>query len=303
MPFAPSRVLPLCLAAALFAMPIPLARADTSPTPDRAEQNKLEWKAAVAAAQLAQTNGPAQIRLGDQGALALPAGYYFVPKSEANRMMRAMGNEVSDQLMGLVAAKDGKSRWFATVEFMPEGYIKDDDAKSWDTKALLANMQEATLAGNADRKERGFAATEMTGWIEEPRYDSRAHRLVWSAMVRDIGAPANEGSVNYNTYALGRDGYVSLDLVTSPDAVANDKRASATLLAAIQFDKGKGYEDFDAKTDHIAEYGIAALIGGVALKKLGLLALGAAFALKFAKIIGLAAFAAIAGARRFFRRS
>jgi uncharacterized membrane-anchored protein len=122
-------------------------------------------------------------------------------------------------------------------------------------------------------------------------------------MVHEIGGAASDGSVNYNTYALGRDGYVSLDLITSPDAVAEDKAAAKTLLAAIHYDRGKAYEDFNPKTDHIAEYGVAALIGGVALKKLGLLALGAAFALKFAKIIGLAAVAGIAGARRFFRRS
>jgi Protein of unknown function (DUF2167) len=32
-------------------------------------------------------------------------------------------------------------------------------------------------------------------------------------------------------------------------------------LAALSYTPGKGYEDFNASTDHIAEYGIAALVG------------------------------------------
>ena len=65
---------------------------------------------------------------------------------------------------------------------------------------------------------------------------------------------------------------------------------------------GKRYEDFNATTDHIAEYGLAALIGGIAVKKLGLFALAAGFVLKFAKLIliGVAAFGA--SVMRFFRR-
>jgi len=102
------------------------------------------------------------------------------------------------------------------------------------------------------------------------------------------GAPGAEQGVNYNTYLLGREGYVSMNLVTDLDAVEAQKPTARRLLAALEFDKGKGYGDFDSSTDRIAEYGLAALIGGVAAKKLGLFALVAAFVLKFAKIIALA---------------
>ena len=45
-----------------------------------------------------------------------------------------------------------------------------------------------------------------------------------------------------------------------------------------------------------------ALVGGVAVKKLGLLALSSALVLKFAKIIILGAVAVWAGIVKFFRR-
>lgn len=65
---------------------------------------------------------------------------------------------------------------------------------------------------------------------------------------------------------------------------------------------GKRYEDFSATTDRIAEYGLAALIGGIAVKKLGLFALLAATVLKFAKVIFVGAAVLGAGVMRFFRR-
>jgi uncharacterized membrane-anchored protein len=106
------------------------------------------------------------------------------------------------------------------------------------------------------------------------------------------GAPADEvQGVNYNTYALGREGYFSLNLVTNLDQLGRHQPAAHGLLAALQYDAGKRYEDFNASTDHVAEYGIAALVAGVAAKKLGLLAVALAFVAKFAKVI----FVAVAG--------
>lgn len=74
------------------------------------------------------------------------------------------------------------------------------------------------------------------------------------------------------------------------------------MLADLAYNAGKRYEDFSASTDRVAAYGLAALIGGVAAKKLGLLAIVMAFVLKFAKVIllGMAAFGA--GIMKFFRR-
>ena len=66
------------------------------------------------------------------------------------------------------------------------------------------------------------------------------------------------------------------------------------LLAALDYKPGERYADFNASTDRVAEYELAALIGGVAAKKLGLLAvIGVALA-KFWKVILIGV--AVAGA-------
>jgi uncharacterized membrane-anchored protein len=90
--------------------------------------------------------------------------------------------------------------------------------------------------------------------------------------------------------------------VTGLAELPRHKGAAQTLLAALDYKEGKRYADFDAKTDHVAEYGLAALVVGVAAKKLGFIALALAFFAKFAKVIliGLAVFGA--GFLKFFKR-
>ena len=277
------------------------AAAQTATPEAKQEQIAAERKAAVEAAEKVAQSGPAEIKLIDQATLVLPKGFQFVPQPEAGRFLRANGGSASQSTLGLIFP-EGDGNWLTLLQYIPAGYVKDEDAKNWKADELLTSLQEGTEAGNEDRIARGFEPLEVTGWIEKPAYFEQSRQLIWSALVRRKGQDDKDGSVNYNTYALGRDGYFSLDLVTSQSAIAGDKGNARTLLAAIEYLPGKAYSDFNASTDHIAEYGLAALIGGVAAKKLGLLALGAVFFLKFAKIIGLAVIGVGAAFARFFKR-
>ena len=74
-------------------------------------------------------------------------------------------------------------------------------------------------------------------------------------------------------------------LVTSSAEINRYKPDARTLLAAVALDDGKRYADFKPDSDKVATYGPVALVGGVAAKKLGLLALAGVFLAKFAKII------------------
>jgi len=73
---------------------------------------------------------------------------------------------------------------------------------------------------------RGFQEWEVVGWVEKPAYDPATHRLVWSLLSKRKGEPDTvEKGVNYNTYALGREGYFSLNLLTLSTRVDIDKSA------------------------------------------------------------------------------
>jgi uncharacterized membrane-anchored protein len=264
--------------------------------------NEAEWKAAVDAAHKVQVAGPAEVKLKDQAVLKLPAGYIYVPQPEAGQLLQAMGNRPGDTLIGTVYPA-GDEPWFAVLRYINEGHIKDDDAKDWNADDLLKGLREGTEAGNEERTRRGIPAMEVIGWAEKPGYDATTHRLVWSASTRDKGTTGTDGlGVNYNTYALGREGYISLNLVTDLNTLPKYKPTALQLLGALQFNDGRKYTDFNGSTDKVAAYGLAALVAGVAAKKLGLLAIVLAFAAKFAKLLFAAGAAAVYGIGKFFGR-
>jgi len=260
-----------------------------------------EMQTARAAAATAVQNGPRDITLADQAVLKLPAGYGFIPQAEAARLMTAMGNRTSEGFMGLIVGD--KLDGFVSVRYEKSGYIKDDDAKDWDADELLKNLKEGTEEGNKDRAARGLPQMDIIGWVQKPAYDSATHRLVWSLSSRDKGAPAQASQgINYNTYLLGREGYLSLNLVTDLSLIDADRPKAHELLGAVAFNKDKRYEDFNESTDHIAEYGLAALVGGLAVKKLGLLAMAGVFLLKMWKIAAIAVFGIGAGIKKWMGR-
>lgn len=266
-------------------------------TPTDAHREAL--RSAGSAARAALVSGPTSVALRDQATLALPEHFGFVPRKEAGDLMRAMGNRIGDDFLGLVVPLGESAGWFMTVNYAPSGYIKDDDARHWDADKLLKSLKDGTEAANQEREKVGVPAIEVTRWIEPPAYTAGSHELVWAAEAKRKDGQGDDPVVNYNTYVLGREGYLSLDLITRASAVEDDKAAARELLAAAQFNSGKRYQDFNSSTDKVAAYGLAALVAGVAAKKLGLLALFAATVVKFAKLIGIAVIGAFVAVKRW----
>lgn len=267
-----------------------------------ATNSRSELNQAFSEAQKTFQIGPTAITLNDQAIFNLPAEYIFIPAKEAGAILRAMGNHVSPELQGIVFSQ-ANDNWFAVVQFEKSGYIKDDDAKNWNIDELLTSIKDSTEETNKERKARSIPDMEIIGWVEKPHYDSVTRRLVWSIATKSkaIAGPEAQG-INYNTYALGREGFFSLNLVTSLSEVEANKPNAQKLLAALEFKAGKRYTDFDPATDKTAAYGLAALVAGVAAKKLGLLAIVGIFLAKFGKIIGLAVIGVLGIFVVWFRR-
>jgi uncharacterized membrane-anchored protein len=266
---------------------------DAAPTPP---DPQIAWDAAMKVAK----QGPADVTLEDQAILHVPSDMAFVPPAESNALMMAWGNSADDRLLGIVVPKSKDENWVTTIDKTLEGYVKDDEARNWNADDLLKSLKDGTEAQNEDRIARGFNALDVTGWIEKPNYDATAKRLVWSMKMNHRGVEDDTAVVNYNTYALGKDGYLEVDLLTDEKGVDRERTFAKQVLGALEYNKGKRYEDYKPGTDHLAEYGIAALIGGVAAKKLGILAVASVFILKFIKVIGIAAVVGLAGIKKFF---
>jgi uncharacterized membrane-anchored protein len=238
--------------------------------------------------------------------LQLPEHFGFIPQKEAAEAMRLMGNRTGTEFVGMIVPlpREGggsNASWFVTLQYDPAGYIKDDDAQHWDSSKLLQTLKDGTEAANADRERLGIPPIAVTRWVQSPTYESDSHRLVWSAEAKRKDGSDTDPTINYNTYVLGREGYVSLNLITTAATVARDRLTAGELLSGVDFKSGKRYGDFNSSTDKVAAYGLAALVAGVAVKKLGLLALFAATIAKFAKLIAIAVAAFGAGIVRWFK--
>jgi uncharacterized membrane-anchored protein len=249
----------------------------------------------------AMVRGPTKVDLGDQATVDLSKDFGFVPKEQGIKIMQAMGNHPDEEgFYGLFFPLDRNQRWFVSATFDDSGFIKDDDQKSIDADEILSQIKKGVAEDNTEHKDE--PQMEIVGWIEKPHYDAKSHHLIWSIEGKEIGSTETDNLINYDTRALGRGGYISLKLITTHSQVETDKKAVAQILDNLQFKDGKKYENFDPKSDKVAEYGLMALIGGIALKKAGLFAVAAAFAVKGAKVLVVAALAGVAAVKKFFKR-
>jgi uncharacterized membrane-anchored protein len=138
--------------------------AQSTPAPNSREAHEAEQQAAWQAAAAVATRGPADVTLLDQAVLKLPARHVFVPKAEAARIMRALGNTISEAtFLGIVVGTGNDDPWIVVVRHIKEGYIKDDDAKKWNQDDLLKNLKEGTEESNQNRRARGFPELEVLG--------------------------------------------------------------------------------------------------------------------------------------------
>jgi len=211
--------------------------------------------------------GPGEAKLGDQAVLKLPKGYRFLGGQDTQRLLKQMGNFPSGSELGLITATEEGEQWFMVVRYIDAGYVKDDEAANWDADALMTSIKEGTDEDNKSRQAQGFPPLVIRGWEEKPHYDKTANKVVWGISAQEREAVG----VNYNTLALGRQGYLSMNMVGSLEQLPLLKPHVNLLLSNVEFVEGKRYADFDSTTDKVAAVGLSALIAGAAIKS-GLLA-------------------------------
>lgn len=236
------------LAVLLAFAPLPTVKAAV---PDALEQ---AWQAAQAVEQ----KGPKTIALGNQGSLNLPPHFVFIPQTAAQRIMKAMGNGDCPEMLGLIMSDNPDDTWMVSVDYTASGYINDEDTQHWNTDDLYESVRRGTEEGNKERRALGQPAMHLVGWAEKPQYDPNRHYLIWSVALQEDGE--KDTTINYNTYVLGREGYLTLMLVTDGTGINRQKTFIKQLLQHTQFVAGKRYGDFQPGSDRMAEYGLASLI-------------------------------------------
>jgi uncharacterized membrane-anchored protein len=205
----------------------------------------------------------------------VPQGFKFLAPKDAQTVLTDFWNNPPDETILGMLVQDSidyldDSSWVITFSYDEDGYVKDDDAEKINYDELLQQMQEDTRNANEERVRKGYNKLTLVGWAQTPYYDKSSHKLHWAKelIVDDDSSYRN---LNYNIRMLGRKGVLIMNVIAGVESLDDVKSHMNEILASTNFNMGSRYEDFDDKTDKIAEYGIGALVAGAVLAKTGLL--------------------------------
>ncbi len=237
--------------------------------------------------------------------LDLPANFRYLPPADAEKLLvDGWGNPPGNETLGMIIPAEtnplSEAGWGVVISYTEDGHIKDEDADKINYADLLDEMKKESEEANKERIKQGYDAMHLVGWAEPPSYDKNARKLYWAKEYR--GDDQGEHSLNYNIRVLGRKGVLVLNAVAGMNQISQIKSEMPAILAVTEFTQGNRYADFDSKTDHTAEYGLAALVAGGVAAKMGLFAKLGLFLLAFKKFILIGLVAAGALLKKVFSR-
>ncbi len=237
--------------------------------------------------------------------LSLGNAYTFVNPDDADFILEKLwGNPHQEKILGMIFPAGHQpldtGSWAAVVQYDEDGHVKDNDAASIDYGQLLQQMQKEIQVGNTARSKNGYPPMELLGWAEKPYYDAQAKKLYWAKALR-FGQNVDT-TLNYNIRILGRKGVLLLNVVASMRQLNQVRQDMGDLLGRVDFLPGNRYTDYKKGIDPLAKYGLAALVAGGVLAKLGFFKLALAALLAAKKFLILAVLAVIAFFKKWFRR-
>ncbi|WP_085676056.1 MULTISPECIES: DUF2167 domain-containing protein [unclassified Pseudomonas] len=248
------------------------------------------------------------------GNITLPSGiaslqlnnefYYLSPDDTERLLTEGWGNPPGFKTLGMIIPTAvnplADNGWGVIISYKNDGHISDDDAAKIDYADLLEQMKADDEEDNKARREQGYAGLTLLGWAEPPSYDQATHKMYWA---RELKAEdADQTTLNYSIRVLGREGVLELNAVAAMADLQTIKQETPKILAFTNFTDGNRYADYDAKTDKLAPYGLAALVAGGIAAKAGLFAKIGVALLAFKKfiVLGLVAIAGFIG--KLFKR-
>lgn len=241
----------------------------------------------------------------DIATLDLPANFrYLSPADSEKLLVEGWGNPPGNETLGMIIPTEtsplSEAGWGVVITYTEDGHIKDEDADKINYTELLEDMKKQSEEASKERVKQGYGAMHLVGWAEQPSYDKSARKMLWAKEYS--GDKQGENSLNYNIRVLGRKGVLVLNAVAGMKQISQIKSEMPSILAVTEFTKGNRYEDFDSKTDHTAEYGLAALVAGGVAAKMGLFAKLGVLLLAFKKFIIIGLVAAAAFLKKIFSK-
>ncbi|HEY0479828.1 MAG TPA: DUF2167 domain-containing protein [Kofleriaceae bacterium] len=269
--------------------------ADQAPTEAPTEARTETPAETGDAAEIPHVMGPRLVDLGNSAEIALPEGFGLLERAQAQELSRKQGNP-PESVLAMVYKPDRE--WLIVIHYDGSGYIDDSDADELDAGDLLDSYRKGTMEQNQRRKQLGIPDLFVDSWTEPPRYERAQHHLVWG-----LSAHSASGKVvNFFTRILGRNGYLSVNLIDAPERMEASKTEALAILQATRFKPGSTYADHSSN-DKSSGIGLRGLVlGGAGVAVASKLGLIAKILLVFKKAF-IVVFAAIGGLFRWlFRR-
>jgi uncharacterized membrane-anchored protein len=240
----------------------PSAKKEKAPEPPPADQAPADGSADGSAADVPlqlppHIEGPQLVDLGHDTEINLPAGRYLFEHDVAKTIVEKDGGN-GDSVLAIIIPKDLETQsWSVNIDYEDVGYVKDDDANDLDPNDLFNQYKAGTDQQNARRRTLGIPELFLDGWSEMPKYDKATHKLAWG-----LKGHSTEGQIiNFFNRLLGRNGYLSVDLIDSPDKIEQSKVQAAAVLTAVHFKPGATYADHKSG-DKDSGMGLKALVLG-----------------------------------------
>ena len=234
---------------------------------------------------------------GGLAKIRVPEEFRYLDSKDANTVLSGLwGNPPDTNTLGLIVPANispaSPEAWAVIITYDEDGYVKDDEAAKMDYDKLIQQMREGTSEASKEREKSGYSSIELVGWATPPRYDKSTHKMYWAKELKFGGSPEN--TLNYNIRMLGRRGVLVLNAVAGMSQLSDIEAATPAVLAMVDFQEGHRYTDFNASTDKVATYGLAALVVGGLAAKAGLFKglIVAVLAAKKLVIVGCVAVAA-----------
>jgi uncharacterized membrane-anchored protein len=241
---------------------------------------------------------------GGIATMDLPDGFKYLEPDDAEQVIeKAWGNPDGSGTLGMLFPESqgvtDSTAWGVVITYENDGHVSDSDANEIDYDALMEQMRESTQDANAERRKLGFAAVQLVGWGEPPRYDKDSHKLYWAKQLKF--GDAGVDTLNYNIRVLGREGVLVLNAVATIDQLADIKPQMNEVVGFTDFIAGNRYQDYQEGVDKTAAYGLSALIAGGVAAKTGLLAKLLALLIAAKKLVLLAIVGAGAAIGKWFK--
>lgn len=233
--------------------------------------------------------------------LTVPEGFNFLDKEQSIYVLTDLwGNPADSTIIGMLVPENGgilgAKSWAFTISFDEIGYVKDDDAESFNYDDLLADQQKEFKEYNPERVKLGYQPIELIGWASTPFYDKEKKVLHWAKELKFGTDSLN--TLNYNLRILGRKGIFMLNAVATMRELPEVQNNIDKVINSVTFKKGHTYEEYIPDVDNVAAWTIGGLVAGKILTKVGFFVLLA----KFWKVIAIAVAAGGGAVWNFFKR-